>query len=180
VHSLPAVADASRAERRPIRESSARRRQYPSQVARGSRWMCQFGPSAEHISNPGYPSGREVSPAVGPNRGIHGRCRRCTSAGGGMKFATHPGGRRVSAREVRLVLGHARPNSGRQWAAFFHVHPQTIKVWMARGFVLGLWSGPSRDAWTVVQREAMAAQWNNLKFLEGEGCRLPEGNLLLP
>jgi hypothetical protein len=81
------------------------------------------------------------------------------------------GGRRVSAREVRLVLDHARERTGRQWAEYFGVHPQTIKTWRARGMVLDLWSSPKEQRWSAVRAEAALALRESLEVLEERRSR---------
>jgi hypothetical protein len=73
----------------------------------------------------------------------------------------------VSAREVRLVLGNARPYSGRQWAAFFKVHPNSIKKWKAKGMMLDLWSAPTSEKWTTLKAETARQLWLDLALIEG-------------
>lgn len=88
-----------------------------------------------------------------------------------MKFPEHHGGRRVPAAEVRLVLDHARQITGRQWAEFFTVHPQTLKTWRARGMVLDLWSSPTGQQWNAVKAEATRSLRESLDVLEGKRIR---------
>jgi hypothetical protein len=71
-----------------------------------------------------------------------------------VKVAAHRG-RRTSAREVRLVLDHARPLSNQQWADVFKVHLRTIKIWRAKGMLLGLWSAPASERWDLMRAEAI-------------------------
>lgn len=84
-----------------------------------------------------------------------------------MKITTHPGGRRVSAKEVRLVLAHARPLNPRQWAEHFGVSLRTIRTWMAEGMVLDLWAAPSASQWRTLQAEATKSCWDYISFLDG-------------
>ena len=90
---------------------------------------------------------------------------------GNMKFPEYSGGRRVSAREVRIVLDNSRPNTVRQWAEFFRVHPQTIKMWRSRGMVLDLWSCPNASLWHSLKKEALGGLWESLNVLA-------DGNLI--
>lgn len=73
----------------------------------------------------------------------------------------------MSAEEVREVLGHARPYSGRQWAAYFRVSLRTIRTWMSRGMLLDLWAGPTTEQWQALQAEAIRSFWKRITFLEG-------------
>jgi len=83
-----------------------------------------------------------------------------------------PDGRGATgAGEVRLVLDHARQHTGRQWAEFFGVHPQTIKTWRARGMVLDLWSSPAEPRWNGVRAEAAHSLRESLAVLEERRSR---------
>ena len=77
----------------------------------------------------------------------------------------------MSAREVRLVLDHARQLTLRQWAEFFGVHPQTINTWRARGMELDLWSSPTGQRWRAVKAEAARSLLESLDVLEGRRTR---------
>lgn len=72
----------------------------------------------------------------------------------------------MSPKEVRLVLDHARPYSVHEWANYFHVHPQTIETWRAKGMLLGLWSGPDGQRWNTVRAEAVRCLWDGINALE--------------
>jgi hypothetical protein len=84
-----------------------------------------------------------------------------------MKLTTHPGGTRVSAREVRLVLSNSRSYTSRQWAEFFQVHPQSIKKWKANGMMLNLWSGPTSEQWETMKAETARKLWLDIALIEG-------------
>lgn len=88
-----------------------------------------------------------------------------------MKFPEYPGGRRVPGHEVRLVLDHSRPNTVRQWAEFFRVHPQSIKAWRGKGMVLGRKSSPTEPQWNALRAEAVRTLREYLHALDGKGSR---------
>ena len=73
----------------------------------------------------------------------------------------------MPAREVCLVLDHARQLTGRQWAEFFGVHPQTIKTWRWRGMILDLRASPTEQQWSAVKAEAGRSLRESLDVLEG-------------
>ena len=83
-----------------------------------------------------------------------------------MRFPTHPGGRRVSATAVCLVLDHAKQFTQRQWAAFFGVRLRTIERWRSQGMTLDLWSAPTAKQWDTLKAEAVHSQWKNISIIE--------------
>jgi hypothetical protein len=165
---LSAVAAPACTERRPVRQSAPESRDHHARMARGCGWWCQFAPSAgQGARTPDYPRRQHVRSADWAKYGIRGRCRRCGAGTSAMKLTTHPGGTRVSAREVCLVLANARPYSGRQWAVFFQVHPQSVKKWKANGMMLDLWSGPTSEQWKTLKAETARQLWLDLALIEG-------------
>jgi len=83
-----------------------------------------------------------------------------------MQILTHPGGRRVSAQEARLVLAHARAFNAEQWAAHFGVSLRTIRTWMAEGLRLDSWKGPTAGEWRALKADAVRTFWEHISFLD--------------